>query len=102
MFVPTGRKEESPVSFEIPASALRRTVLGPFLVLALALAFLASTPRPAYAIAGYICDDYSDATYTSTVGRRGADCCGRTVSWGTTSSFSRCVRQDCIWCPPQQ
>ncbi|HEX9940483.1 MAG TPA: DUF6289 family protein [Thermoanaerobaculia bacterium] len=87
------------MSFATRLSSLRKPLLAALLLAVLALTFLASAPRSAYAFQG-LCTYYSDASHSQVVGQRGTDCCGNPVNWGSTSNYAYCAQEYCIWCPP--
>ncbi len=82
--------------------SVRKLVLMVFLLAVVAFALAGLRPAEAVVIAGpHVCTYYSDATYRTAVGARGTGCCNSTISWGVTSSYSRCERLYCtdVVCP---
>lgn len=63
----------------------------------LTVAFVMAHPAPR-AQAASNCTYYSNASYTTVVGRYGTDCCNNTVAWGVKTKYSICG--GCFPCTP--
>ena len=84
------------MSYRIP-SPVRKLALG---LAVIALTLLASASGTEAAPQG-LCTYYNNDQHSQIVGQRGKDCCGKPVSWGSTSSFVECHQEYCVWCPPE-
>ena len=76
----------------------RRTILATALLCASVLTALVFTVPTGEAAPSGNCTYYSDATYTTVVGKYGKDCCNNTVAWGVKTKFSKCG--GCFICFP--
>lgn len=62
----------------------------------LAATVLVAVPQPMRAGGtAFVCDYYSDASFTAQVGERTRDCAGNRTSWGVTSAFVDCITDAC-------
>ena len=56
--------------------------------------YVASLPK-SDAGGGLVCAYYSNSSYTTVVGARGAGCCGSTINWGVITAYKKCQTLVC-------